>query len=83
MPKGIRFYEEYIDKETAEKHKGLYQKYKVEKLNGRPMGEKGCIVLEFDDPIAKEAIITWAKSMRDAGYVQVWKDIAAKLGENK
>ncbi len=66
-----------MDNETIEKHKGLYQKYKVEKLSGRPIGD--CIVLEFDDPIAKDAIVTWAKSMRDAGYVQVWKDIVTKI----
>lgn len=39
---------------------GLYPKYRVEKLSGKPVGE--CFVLEADDPHAVAALRAYAES---------------------
>lgn len=50
-----------------EKSTGLYQKYIVKKIKN-PDKEMDCIVLEFDDPIARRAITFWANLMHEDGY---------------
>lgn len=60
-----------------EKEKGLYQKYKVEKLNGKELGE--CIVLEFNDPNGREGIKAFAAAVGRAGFVQLERDLNTKL----
>lgn len=52
------------------KEQGLFKKYEVTKLSN-PEKVIDCLVLEFDDPLATQAIATWAAEMRRAGYVQV------------
>lgn len=61
-----------------EKQIGLYGKYHVDRVDGKPITQ-GCIVLEFKDPIARPAIQFWAETMREAGYHQVHADVMAKL----
>lgn len=61
-----------------DKNKGLYGKYKVERVDGKPIKD-GCIVLEFNDPIARKVIFRWARYMRDAGHFQVYEDVLDKL----
>jgi len=58
--------------------KGLFRKYQVIKISNPGKVIDG-IVLEFDDPIAHEAIWTWANNMRDAGYSDVFNDVMDKL----
>ncbi len=40
--------------------RGLYGKYRVEKVNGKPIGE--CFVLEASDPFAVDALRAYAES---------------------
>jgi len=61
------------------KDKGLHDCYEVRKLNGKPLGR--CIVLEFDDKIARRAIKAWSYYMREEGYELVANDIVEILKE--
>jgi hypothetical protein len=58
--------------------KGLFQKYEVKKLSN-PDKNLDCIVLEFDDPIARVAIQAWAEEMLGKGHRQVYEDVMKKL----
>jgi len=62
---------------SDDKKRGLYNKYKVERNDGKPVGD--CIVLEFDDPIAREGIDAWKNAMLCAGYEQVYWDVKRAL----
>ncbi|ORA25213.1 hypothetical protein BST13_33220 [Mycobacterium aquaticum] len=42
--------------------RGLYGKYRVEKVNGKPLGQ--CFVLEEHDPHAMAALRAYAESCR-------------------
>ncbi len=57
---------------------GLYDKYKVERIDGKPL-KGGAIVLEFGDPVARIAIFAWAQEMEYHGYHQVSADVLAQL----
>lgn len=46
--------------------KGLYGKYRVERVDGKDPGE--CIVLQLDDPNSWAALRTWADVVEAAGY---------------
>lgn len=46
-----------------DRERGLYDKYRVEKVNGKPVGE--CFVLEAHDPHAVVALREYAKSCGD------------------
>lgn len=59
-------------------NKGLFKKYEVTKLSN-PDKPLDCIVLEFDDPIARVGIKAWAKEMRAKGYERVYEDVIEKL----
>jgi len=70
-----------IDPDTR---RGLYGKYRVEKVNGKPVGE--CFVLEEHDPHAVAALRAYAQSCI-ARYSPLAADVmimadrwAAKLG---
>lgn len=63
------------------KHLGLYDKYKVKKLNGKDPGP--CIVMEFKDPLARRAIYAWAREMLEEGYTKVYIDTLRKLKEHQ
>ncbi len=60
------------------KEVGIYQKYEVKKLSN-PEKKMDCIVLEWDDPLAWDAIEIWGRQMSIAGYEQVWIDVRDKL----
>lgn len=47
-----------------DRDRGLYGKYRVEKANGKPVGE--CFVLEEHDPHALAAVRAYAESCRAA-----------------
>lgn len=49
-----------------DKNRGLYGKYKIERTDGRPVGQ--CIVLEVDDPNTWNAITVWAATVLREGY---------------
>lgn len=61
-----------------EKEKGLYQKFSVTKLSN-PNKVVDAIVLEFDDPIARQAIAFWSIVMMGCGYLKVASDTLGKL----
>lgn len=63
-----------------EKNKGLYQKYEVKKLTN-PDKVMDCIVLEFDDPISRNALHSYVDILIDHGYEELAKDIYCKLAE--
>lgn len=63
-----------------DKKRGIYAKYIVDRVDGKDI-PNGCVVLEFNDPIARPAILNWANRMLDAGYEQVYIDVIAKLSE--
>lgn len=65
---------------TESKERGLYPKYKVERVDGKPIPH-GCIVLEFGDPIARQALQIWALEMSYEGYQQVHADVMKTLEE--
>lgn len=60
------------------KNEGLINKYKVIKQTN-PSKAIDCIVLEFDDPIARKGIEAWATAMLEAGYDKCAAQVFAKL----
>lgn len=58
----------------SDKEKGLYQKYIVERTDGKPI-KGGCLVLEFGDKNAASAINEFAKTLRADGYEKLADDI--------
>lgn len=60
------------------KAKGLESRYHVKKL-GNLDKKIDCIVLEFDDPIARVGIKAWIKEMRAQGFERVYEDVIEKL----
>lgn len=52
---------------------GLIEKYRVERTDGKPMGP--CIVLELDDRNAWPALLTWAETVENDGYVALAADV--------
>jgi len=62
----------------SDKEKGLYDKYIVQRTDGKPI-KGGCIVLEFDDENAWAALNQYAFTVQDAGYEKLADDIHDKL----
>jgi len=60
------------------KGQGLLKKYQVSKISN-PKKDLDCIVLEFDDPIAREGLKAWAHAMNDAGYVKCAQQTLKKI----
>lgn len=67
------------------KEKGLYKKYNVSRTDGKPVGD--CIVLEFEDSVARDGIAAWADSLRRQGYkqlsIEVWHKLREYIGTEK
>jgi len=63
---------------VSEKQKGLYRKYLVQKLTD-PEKKLECVVLEFDDPVARVAILAFARAAQVAGYRLLAEDLHRKL----
>ncbi|MBX9877662.1 MAG: hypothetical protein K2Y22_04320 [Candidatus Obscuribacterales bacterium] len=60
------------------KANGLEPRYEVKKLTN-PTKEFDCVVLEFDDPIARVGILAWAKEMKLHGYEKVYEDVIRRM----
>lgn len=56
--------------------RGLYGKYRVEKVSGKPVGE--CFVLEEHDPNALPALQTYAETVKQA-FPALAVDLAAMI----
>ena len=61
----------------SDKTKGLYKKYEVTRVDGKPIDN--CIVLEFKDPIARDAIHKWASDMYLSGHKQLFYDVQKEI----
>ncbi len=67
----------------SDKTTGLYQRFKVERLDGRHAHCK-YLVLDLDhDPLAREAAETYAQAARKAGFVQLSVDIRTYLCDTR
>ena len=65
----------------TEKQKGLYQKYKVSRQDGKIITE-GCFVLELKDPKARKALLTYATEVLKEGYdKELAYDLRAWVGQ--
>jgi hypothetical protein len=62
-----------------DKTRGLYIKYKVERVDGKSIDD--CIVLELEDPCAREGIIAFAAAVRIKGYFALADDLEKKVQE--
>jgi len=58
--------------------KGLYGKFEVKKITN-PDKKLDCIVLEFDDPIARRGIKAFSEGCRARGYIPLADDLDKKL----
>jgi hypothetical protein len=57
----------------GDKNRGLYQKYIVERVDGKPVDY--CIVLELKDQNTWPAMLKFAETTRAAGYEALADDI--------
>lgn len=64
---------------TADPTRGLYGKYLVERVDGKPLKGGRCIVLEVGDPNAWPALWEWADTVDDAGYAALAADVRRML----
>ena len=62
----------------SDKDNGLYKKYDVKKLSN-PNKFVDCMVLEFDDPVARVGLAAYAEAAHNAGYKTLAADIRGKL----
>jgi hypothetical protein len=60
------------------KERGLFEKYHVERVDGKPM-PAGCIVLEWKDTNAWPGIAAFSRAVRSAGYLQLSDDLDKHL----
>ena len=56
---------------------GLYEKYRVDRVDGKPLGR--CIVLELKDPNSWNALLEWADSVAIDGYENLAEDVRASV----
>lgn len=61
------------------RERGLYGKYKVERVDGKGIGPHGCLVLELDDDCTHDAAATWADRLEWEGLDEFPKEIRAVL----
>ena len=57
---------------------GLYGKYRVERVDGKGI-EHGCFVLEFGDPKAWDALLTYAETCEARGNVTLAGDLRKRV----
>ena len=62
----------------GDKSKGLFGKYIVDRVDGKPIKE-GAIVLEWTDPNARVGIEAFSKKVREEGYTLLADDLDRKL----
>ena len=70
----------HLARPVGDKYMGLCMKYRVERLDGKPMPE-GCIVLEWRDKNALSAIAEFSRSVRAAGYTPLANDLDKQLAD--
>ena len=70
----------HLARPVGDKYMGLCMKYRVERLDGKPMPE-GCIVLEWRDKNALSAIAEFSRSVRAAGYAPLADDLDKQLAD--
>ena len=63
----------------AQKDRGVYRKYIVERVDGKPVG--WCFVLQDTDPLAVPALLAYADAALKAGYGPLHDDLIRKVGE--
>lgn len=60
---------------------GLIGKYRVERVDGKPLKGGRCIVLELGDPNTWDAMLTWADTVERKGYKALAIDVRAMVNE--
>jgi len=70
---------EKSDRPTGDRKLGLYGKYKVERIDGRPLKGDYCIVLEIGDPNTWSAIAAFAMDVKRDGYDRLSDDLLTML----
>jgi hypothetical protein len=58
---------------SASGQRGLHQKYRVERLDGKHVGR--CIVLELDDSNTWDALLIYANTVESNGNVALATDV--------
>jgi hypothetical protein len=66
-----------------DRRKGLITRYDVERIDGEPLKGDRAIVLEVGDPNSWPALMTWADTVENDGYVQLAHDIRGLVGDHK
>lgn len=64
---------------TETHERGLYGKYRVERVDGKEIGPRGCIVLEVDDDRTHAALAVWAERVERDGFSALAGDVWAAL----
>lgn len=64
---------------SNDRTRGLYEKYRVERIDGKPLKGGMCIVLELGDPNARPALLMWARTMQERGFEALSDDMFALL----
>lgn len=67
----------------SEKDRGLYEKYYVERVDGKDLKGGQAIVLEVGDPNSWPALAAYAETVRAAGYEFLGDDIYQLIAENQ
>ena len=62
--------------------RGLYGKYRVERVDGKPLKGGFCIVLEIGDPNSHAALLTWADTVEADGYAPLAAEVRALVWEH-
>ena len=60
------------------KERGLYEKYRVERVDGKPL-KGGCVVLEWGDKSARLGIREFSAAVKASGYKKLSKDLDKRL----
>lgn len=67
----------------SEKNRGIYQKYHVERVDGKPIKGGLCVVLEVGDPNTWDALRTFAKTVRNDGYDRLADNLELIVSEQE
>jgi hypothetical protein len=67
----------------SDKEKGLFQKYIVERVDGRELKGGMAFVLEVGDPNTWPALLTYADTVAEEGYKALAIDIRKEVNGRK
>lgn len=62
-----------------DKQQGLYARYDVKRIDGKPLADGGAFVIEMDDPIGLYALRVYASLARASGYHQLADDLVSRV----